>query len=230
MTNNDTCVVTDTKNNTTLVPEKQTTKIVGKKKTSIRVKEMTFIAMMGALGSVLIFFRFPLPFLPPFLSFDISPVIEMIGGFMYGPVVAVLIIILKIVLQLVMQGSHSVGTGELQNLILGCAYVLPAILFYRKKTRKRAAIGMTVGTITVSIVSVFSNLYLIIPFYVTLFGMTMDDIVAMCTEVNPAVTDAFTMVLFGIVPFNLIKYGLCSVLTFFLYKKLSQPIKNFINR
>jgi len=178
-----------------------------RKKVKIHVREMTFIAMMGAIGSILVFFRFPLPLLPPFL-----------------------IIILKILLQLVLQGSHSVGTGELQNLILGCAYVMPAILFYRKKTRKRAAIGMIIGTLTVSIVSVFSNLYLIIPFYAKLFGMTMQDIVAMCTEVNPKVTDAFTMVLLGIVPFNLIKYGFCSVMTFFLYKRLSKPIKNFINR
>ena len=201
-----------------------------RKKVKIHVREMTFIAMMGAIGSILVFFRFPLPLLPPFLSFDVSPIIEMIGGFMYGPVAAFLIIILKILLQLVLQGSHSVGTGELQNLILGCAYVMPAILFYRKKTRKRAVIGMIIGTLTVSIVSVFSNLYLIIPFYAKLFGMTMQDIVAMCTEVNPKVTDAFTMVLFGIVPFNLIKYGFCSVMTFFLYKRLSKPIKNFINR
>lgn len=175
-----------------------------RKKVKIHVREMTFIAMMGAIGSILVFFRVPLPLLPPFLSFDVSPIIEMIGGFMYGLVAAFLIIILKILLQLVLQGSHSVGTGELQNLILGCAYVMPAILFYRKKTRKRAAIGMIIGTLTVSIVSVFSNLYLIIPFYAKLFGMTMQDIVAMCTEVNPKVTDGFTMVLFGIVPFNLI--------------------------
>lgn len=201
-----------------------------RKKVKIHVREMTFIAMMGAISSILVFFRFPLPLLPPFLSFDVSPIIEMIGGFMYGPVAAFLIIILKILLQLVLQGSHSVGTGELQNLILGCAYVMPTILFYRKKTRKRAAIGMIIGTLTVSIVSVFSNLYLIIPFYAKLFGMTMQDIVAMCTEVNPKVTDGFTMVLFGIVPFNLIKYGFCSVMTFFLYKRLSKPIKNFINR
>lgn len=212
----------------TMVQTKEETGI--KKKAKIRVKEMTFISMMGALSAVLILFRFPLPFLPPFMSFDVSPIVEMIGGFMFGPVAALLIIILKILLQLVIQGSHSVGTGELQNLILGCAYVMPALLMYRKKTRKNATIGMAVGTITVAIASVFSNLYIIIPFYAKMFGMTMDDIVAMCTEVNPAVNDAFSMVLLGIVPFNLIKYGFCSVLTFFLYKRLSKPIKNFINR
>ena len=60
--------------------------------------------------------------------------------------------------------------------------------------KRQAVIGMIIGTLTVSIVSVFSNLYLIIPFYAKLFGMTMQDIVAMCTEVNPKVTDAFTTV------------------------------------
>ncbi len=222
--------MTDNNRATVLTEEEVTEKQAGRKKVRIRVKEMTFISMMGALSSILIFFRFPLPFLPPFLSFDVSPVIEMIGGFMFGPAAALLIIILKILLQLVIQGSHSVGTGELQNLILGCAYVMPALLLYRRKTKKRAVLGMMLGTACVSVVSVFSNLYLIIPFYVTLFGMTMEDIVAMCAEVNPAVTDAFTMVLFGIVPFNLIKYAFCSTLTFFLYKRLSKPIRNFMNR
>lgn len=212
------------------VAENKAEKVGVKRKAKICVREMTFISMMGALSSILILFRFPLPLLPPFMSFDVSPIPEMIGGFMFGPVAAFLIIIVKILLQLVIQGSHSVGTGELQNLILGCAYVMPALLIYRNKTRKNAAIGMAVGTITVAIAAIFSNLYLIIPFYAKLFGMTMDDIVAMCTEVNPAVTDAFSMVLLGIVPFNIIKYGFCSVLTFFLYKRLSKPIKNFINR
>lgn len=197
----------------------------------MQLKEMTFIALMGALSSVLMLFRFPLPFLPPFLSFDLSGVIEMMGGFMFGPVAAFAIIVLKILLQLVMQGSFSLGTGELQSLILGCAYVLPALLLYQiKKTRKHAAIGMTLGTVTVSVVAIFSNLYLIIPFYASLFGTTMEDIVASCQAVNPAVTDAFTMALIGILPFNLIKYGICSAVTFVLYKRLSRPIKSFIGK
>lgn len=205
-------------------------KAVAKSKPILKVREMTFIAMMGALSAVIMLFRFPLPFLPPFMSFDLSPIIEMIGGFMFGPVAAVLIIVVKILLNVVIQGSTSVGTGELQNLILGCAYVMPAIFVYRKKTRKRAAAGMVLGTVTVAIASIFSNIYLIIPFYTALFNMNIDDIIAMCTEVNPAVNNMFTMVLLGIVPFNIIKYGVCSVFTFFLYKNLSRPIKNFLNK
>lgn len=201
-----------------------------KKRVKICVREMTFISLMGALSAVLTLLRFPIPFMPPFLSFDLSGVIELIGGFMFGPAAAFFIIILKILLQLVMQGSNSIGTGELQNLILSCSYVLPALLLYRRKTKKMAIAGMSLGTVTVSVVAIFSNLYLIIPFYVKLFGMSMEDIIAMCHAVNPAMKDAFSMAVFGILPFNLIKYGASSILTFLLYKHLSRPIKSFIQQ
>ena len=45
------------------------------------MKHLTLIGMMGALASVLMLFRFPLPFMPPFLSFDLAGVPELIGGF-----------------------------------------------------------------------------------------------------------------------------------------------------
>lgn len=218
--------------NKTGVTAANTKKAIGKKKTAkICVREMTFIALMGALSTILLMFRFPLPFMPPFLSFDLAGVMEMIGGFMFGPLAALLIIILKILLQLVIQGTHSVGTGELQNLILSCSYVMPALFIYsRKKTKKNAVIGMAAGTIGVSVVAIFSNLYLIIPFYAKLFGMSIDDIVAMCSAVNPAMKDTMSMMLLGIFPFNIIKYGVSSVVTFVLYKKLSRAIKSFIHR
>ena len=152
-----------------------------------KVKKIAFIGLMGAVSAVLMLFRFPIPFMPPFLSFDLSGLMEMLGGFMFGPMAAACIIVVKILLQLVMQGSFSLGTGELQNLILSCSYVLPALIIYhRNKTKKMAITGMAVSTIFVSVMAVFTNLYLIIPFYVKLFGMSMDDIITMCRTVNPA--------------------------------------------
>lgn len=197
----------------------------------MRVKKIAFIGLMGAVSAVLMLFRFPLPFMPPFLSFDFSGLMEMLGGFMFGPMAAVCIIIVKIMLQLVMQGSFSLGTGELQNLILSCAYVLPALIIYhRSKSKKMAVAGMAVSSVFVAVVAVFTNLYLIIPFYVKLFGMSMDDIIAMCSTVNPAMKNAVTMALFGILPFNLIKYGVTSLITFIIYKRLSKVIKGIISR
>lgn len=200
-------------------------------KAGIRVKTIAFVGLMGAVSAVLMLFRFPIPFMPPFLSFDLSGVMEMLGGYMFGPAAAFCIIIVKILLQLVIQGTYSLGTGELQNLILSSCYVMPALwIYHRKKTKKTAAAGMAASTVFVSVVAVFTNLYIIIPFYVNLFGMTMDDIISMCTAVNPAMKDAVSMAVLGILPFNLIKYGATSILTFLLYKRLSKFIRGIIER
>ena len=196
-----------------------------------KVRSIAFIGLMGALSTVLMLLRFPLPFLLPFLSFDLSGVMEILGGYMFGPLAAFFIILIKLLLQLMIQGSLSFGTGELQGLILSCAYVMPALFVYHwKKSKKAAILRMLLSTVAVSVVAVITNLYLIIPFYATLFGMTMEDIIAMCSAVNPAVKDAATMVIMGIVPFNLIKYGATSVVTFLVYKRLSRVIRGIINQ
>ena len=213
----------------------QEVKVMGKRKelenSRMKVKKIAFIGLMGAVSAVLMLLRFPIPFMPPFLSFDLSGVMEMMGGLMFGPMEALCIIVVKILLQLVMQGSMSLGTGELQNFILSSAYVLPAVLIYhRKKTKKSAIIGMTVSSVLVAVVAVITNLYLIIPFYVKLFGMSMDDIISMCSAVNPAMKDTASLVIFGLVPFNLIKYGATSVVTFIIYKRLSGVIRGIIAR
>lgn len=197
----------------------------------MKVKKIAFIALMGAVSAVLMLMRFPIPFMPPFLSFDLSGVMEIMGGLMFGPVEALCIIVVKILLQLVMQGTMSLGTGELQNFLLSSAYVLPAVFIYhRKKTRKSAALGMAASCCVVAVVAVLTNLYLIIPFYVKLFGMSMGDIIAMCNAVNPAMKDTVSLVIFGLLPFNLIKYGATSVVTFIIYKRLSGVIRGIINR
>lgn len=201
------------------------------RKATVRVKTIAFVGLMGALSAVLMLLRFPIPFMPPFMSFDLSGVMEMLGGYMFGPGAAFCIIVVKIMMQLVIQGSLSLGTGEIQNLILSSSYVLPAVLiYYKKKTKQRAMAGMAISSVLVAVVAVFTNLYMIIPFYANLMGNTMEDFVAMCTAVNPMMKDAMTMALFGIVPFNLIKYGATSIVTFLLYKKLSKLIKGVIER
>lgn len=199
--------------------------------TRMKAKKTAFVGLMGAASAVLMLLRFPIPFMPPFLSFDLSGVMEIMGGLMFGPVEALCIIVVKILLQLVMQGTMSLGTGELQNFLLSCSYVLPAVFIYhRKKTKKSAIIGMSVSCVLVAIVAVITNLYLIIPFYVKLFGMSMDDIIAMCSAVNPAMKDTLSLVIFGLLPFNLIKYGATSVVTFIIYKRLSGVIRGIINK
>lgn len=200
-------------------------------RTGLNTRELALCGIMGGLCSVLMLFRFPLPFMPPFMSFDFAGLVEIIGGFVMGPVAAVSIIIVKVLIQAMTQGTSSAWTGELQNIMLSCAYVLPAVLIYdRNKSKKTAIGGMIVGTIVCAVVAVFTNLYMIIPFYASFSGWTLDDILAMCQAVNPLLSSKWSLAFLGIVPFNLIKNGVLSLLTFVVYKKISRQIKHFLQQ
>lgn len=197
-----------------------------------KIKKMTLIAIMGGLSAILmITLHAPIPFMPPFMDFDLAAIPELIGGFALGPIAAIGIILVKILLKFVVMGTSSMFTGEIQNFLLSCAFVLPAVLIYqRNKTKKSALIGMVAGTITCAITAIFTNLYIIIPFYANLGGMTVQSIIDMCNAVNPMMESTLTLALFGIIPFNLIKGSASSFITYLLYKRLSNPIKNFIKK
>ena len=197
------------------------------KKTNLR--RMTMAAMMGTIAFLLIFINFGVPFLSPVAEFDLSALPELIGGFILGPVGAVMIIVVKLGLKLAIQGTESMFTGEIQNFLLSVAYVLPAVLYYRRhRTKKGAAVGLALGAVISVIVAVFTNLYIIFPFYIKLYGMNWDGIVAMFSAVNPWIKNIPTMVAFSVVPFNLISRTITAVLAFITYKKLSVPLKKMI--
>ena len=197
------------------------------KKTKLR--RMTMAAMMGTIAFLLIFINFGVPFLSPVAEFDLSALPELIGGFILGPVGAVMIIVVKLALKLAIQGTESMFTGEIQNFLLSVSYVLPAVLYYRRhRTKKGAAVGLALGAVISVIAAVFTNLYIIFPFYIKLYGMNWDGIVAMFSAVNPWIKNIPTMVAFSVVPFNLISRTITAVLAFITYKKLSVPLKKMI--
>ncbi|MDO4466352.1 MAG: ECF transporter S component [Bacillota bacterium] len=194
-----------------------------------KVKVITMAAILGAVAFVLQYFSFSIPFLSPFASFDFSALPEIIGGFILGPVGAVLTICVKLGLILVFKGTSSMFTGEVQNFILSCAYVLPAILYYRKNRTKSGAIkGLVLGTFLSIFIAIFTNLYLIFPAYITLYGMSWEQILGICNAVNPLIGTKLTFVCFSVIPFNLVSRVVTSVITFFLYKRIANPIKKFM--
>lgn len=191
-----------------------------------KTKQLTLAALFGALAFMLMFFSFPILILSPFAELDLSAVPELIGGFMLGPVGGVEIIVVKILLKLVFQGSSSMLTGEIQNFLLECAFVIPASLIYqRKKTKKGAVTGLIIGSIVTIVVSVFTNVYLIFPAYMKLYGMNWDSILGAFSEVNSMIKDIPTMIAFSIVPFNVVSRTITSLITMLLYKKISGLIK-----
>ena len=197
-----------------------------------KIREIALIGIMGGLGALLMLvFHMPLPLMPPFMDFDLSAIPELIGGFALGPVAAVLIIIVNIAVKFMLMGTSSMFTGEIQNFLLSIAYVLPAVWIYqRNKTKKNAFIGMCVGTVVCALTAVLTNLYIIIPFYANLANYSVEQIIASCQAVNPMMKDTLTLAIFGIIPFNLIKGFASSLVTYVLYKRISQPMKHFVGK
>ena len=193
------------------------------------VRRLTMAAMMGAIAFLLLSVNFSIPVISPFAEFDAAALPELIGGFILGPVGAIEIIVVKLILKIVIVGTESMYTGELSNLMLSIAFVLPAVFYYRKnRTKKGALIGLVIGSLCKVVAGIFTNLYIIFPFYIELYGMDWAGIVELCSNVNPWIKDVPTMVAFSIVPFNIISAAISSLITMLVYKKISIPIKKFI--
>lgn len=194
-----------------------------------KTNQLTLAAVFGAMAFVLMYFSFAIPFLSPFAELDFSAIPELIGGFMLGPVGGVEIISVKILLKLVFKGSSSMLTGEIQNFLLEIAFVIPAAIYYQKnKTRAGAVKGLLIGSILSIIAAVFTNIYLIFPAYMTLYGMDWDSILQIFTKINPWIRNIPTMVAFSVIPFNILSRAITSVITVLVYKKISILFKEII--
>ncbi len=196
---------------------------------SSKVKKTVFVGMMGAVSTVLMMLNFSLPFVPGFLKFDISELPALFAGFFLGPVSGCSVIVVKVLLKLLFQGSDTAYVGEAMNIMGSVCFVLPASLIYRwKHTKKGAVIAMTVSSVLVSIAFIFINAYIAFPLYSKLYGMPMEVIVGMGSAINPMITDVPTLMLFSVFPFNLFKHGVTSFVTYLIYKKAGNTLRSMI--
>ena len=187
---------------------------------------ITQIGMLGAIAVVLMLFDIPLPFAPSFYKIDFSEVPVLVGCFAMGPAAGALIELVKIVLNLVINGTDTAFVGEIANLIIGCALCVPAgIIYKRKKSKKGALIGMGVGILCMTVLGCFINAYILLPTYAAAFNMPIDSLVAMGTAVNSNIQSLFTFVIFAVAPFNLLKGALVSLVVLCIYKKISPILK-----
>ena len=194
------------------------------------VKKTVFIGMMGAVSAVLMLLNLSLPFAPGFLKFDISELPALFAGFFLGPLSGCGVVTVKILLNVLFQGSDTGYVGELMNVMGSICFILPASLIYRwKHTKQGAIIAMTVSTVLVSAAFIFINAYIAFPMYSQLYGMPMDAIISMGTAVNPMITDLPSLMLFSVFPFNLFKHGVTSFITYLIYKRTGNTLREIIS-
>ncbi len=180
-----------------------------------------YVAIFSAMAGVLMLLEIPLFFAPSFYKIDLSELPVLICTFYLGPVAGVITEFFKVLIKLLLKGTSTAFVGDFANFAVGCAFVLPAsVIYHAKASKKSALIGLIVGTLCMTVFgSAFNALYLI-PKYAEMF-MPLEVIIGMGTKVNPAITSVWTMVLFAVVPFNLVKGVIVSLLTYLLYKRVS---------
>lgn len=213
---------------TSIKKDSQSTVAAAKPKNKFfTTRNLVSCAMLSACSALLMLAEFPLPFIAPsFYTLDFSEIPALIGAFSMGPVAGVIIEAIKILLKLIIKGTTTAYVGDLSNFVLGSIFVAVASLIYRVRKKKSfAVLGLAGGGFTMSLLAVFINAFIMIPFFSSMFNLPMDVIIGMGTEIFPVIDNIWSLCLLCVLPFNLIKVLLVSVVTILIYKPLSRLIK-----
>ena len=187
------------------MPVDQTTKQVELKNTNIwSTRQLVTMALMCAISALFAFIQIPILPAAPFLTYDPSLMPAMVCGFSFGPSAGFIVGSIAAVIHGLILGEW---VGSLMNICATLFYVVPAALIYKKMhTLKGAITGLLVGVVLATVGSVITNLTIGVVFW---YGSV--DVIA-------------PLLLPAVVPFNLIKTVLNSLLTLIVYKAISNLI------
>ncbi|MFO7888517.1 MAG: ECF transporter S component [Eubacteriales bacterium] len=184
---------------------------------------ITRVAILSAAAFALNYIEFPVPLFPAFLQLDFSDIPALIGAFAVGPLAGVVIEFIKNILHLIFKWNIGSPVGELANFIVGISLVGTAGYIYKKKKTKQNAIkAMIIGILVMAATGGIMNYFVLLPFYSRF--MPIESIIEMGAVVNQRITSLKDLVIYAIIPFNIFKGIIISVVTALLYKKLSPII------
>ena len=123
--------------------------------------------------------------------------------------------------------ANSLG-GGFREMAAVARRPLPVVVIFAILHAAMPLLALALGSVLSVIVAIFTNIYLIFPAYIHLYGMNWDAIIDICNKVNPYITSIPTFVLFSVVPFNIISGSIIGFITMLLYKKISVPLKKMI--
>ena len=169
---------------------------------NMTTKKITTLGMLCGLA-VIVNLLIHIPLIPSveFLSYDAKDVIIVIGGFIYGPGSAFIMSVITSLLEIMYRGGNLLDV--LMNVISTCTFACVAAWIYKRDhTREGAFIGLGAGIVCCVLSMLLWN-YIVTPIY---FGMPREAVVSILIP--------------GILPFNLLKCGLNTGLTLFLYKPI----------
>lgn len=179
-------------------------------------KNIAGMAVFSALSFVVYLLEIPIFAGTPasFLELDLSNVFVMLAGFMYGPIPAIIVCLIKETIHIAV-GSTG-GVGELANIIITTSYVLlPTILYKHKKGIKVVILTLIVACVIQSGTSLLVNKFINFPFFT-------GSVPFLPTEVSNTMFDKLWRY---VLVFNVIKSVVISIFTVLLYKRVSYLFK-----
>ncbi len=187
-----------------------------------KIRKMTASSMLGAVASILMFFSFNVPFMPSFIKMDFSELPALLAAYSYGPAAGVTVCFIKNAVNLFF--THTGGIGELSNFMLGCMFVIPAgIIYKRKKTKSGRLIGAVAGAVSMAVLSLVTNYYIVYPVYTVM--MPMDVIISSYRAIAPSVNNLWQALVMFNMPFTFLKGMVNVFIAMLVYKPLSPILK-----
>lgn len=176
-----------------------------------KTKRLVITAMLSAVSVCVLmipFLRMPLLPAAPFLEYDAMDVPILIGSLLYGPLTGLIITAISSLIQGLTVSSASSYYGIIMHIIATGAFVLTASLIYgrSKKTNTSLMLALALGTLAMAAVMVPANL-LVTPLFL---GTPREAVVAMILPI--------------IIPFNLLKAGINSVVVFLLFPQIKKAV------
>lgn len=179
------------------------------------IRRLTKIAILGALGTLLMFIQIPYPW-APFLKYDPGEIPVLLATFALGPVPALIVLLIKNLLHLILKFNPGTMIGIVMNFLAAGSFALTAGIIYRyRHTMKGALLGLIAGVLIMTVFMIPVNIIIYPIFHkLILTGIPV-----------PSDEKIFMMVMTAIVPFNLIQGILNSSLVFLIYKRISDVLK-----
>lgn len=198
-----------------------------KRRNWVSTRTITITALLASISYILAFFEFPVPLSPSFARMDLSDIPALIGAFALGPATGVIIELIKNVLQLL--STSTAGIGELANFLIGASYVWIAGFIYKyKRTKKGAISAYIISSIVMGVVAMIVNYFILLSLFETF--MPLDQLIASFSEFLPFIQTKLDVVLYNVLPFNVIKGLVVGLVTMVVYKKLTPVLKGETSR
>ena len=175
-----------------------------------RVHRLVGVALLAAVGFVLMMYlAFPILPMFPFLKLDLSDLFVLLGGLIYGPGGGIMVAFVRSLLHFILTGGGVVNLiGDLAAFIASVGFMLPVVMTMKPKSGLgREVSGLALGTVSLTMIMSVLNWLVIMPMYLAVMNF-------------PLGISVTRYVLIGVVPFNLIKGAVVSVVFFAIAKAL----------